>query len=239
MNIAHCEKHGDYDADVWSHCPACSGGLQSSPGRLAAPAPSSTELMLTRMVGEMMAGTALTRLQSDVSAVLHEVRTYNENVHQLNLALGEFRARSIEPIKRELEFLRYNLGAKVEDVVTMMQKMVGALDKKLTDLGVTPAQKEEAGLHADRPQPQELTEKAIDSSALMAALERANALLETFTPITPGKVHALLQGETTWIWHQGCGCPMCEVQTAHIAAEQASESPLSGQAQALREKIDG
>lgn len=126
-----------------------------------------------------LAGTMLTRIEAQQTAMVAEMRQYNENIHQLNLALGEFRARSIEPIRKELEHLRYNLGSRTEDVVGMMQKMVVQLDAQLSRF-MSPNQKVHHGLEADLPRPEELTDLPVpDTAALLAALTHMVEQLRT------------------------------------------------------------
>lgn len=144
------------------------------------------QALMQRMAGELIASTALSRVEQQVGQTLREVREYNQNIHALNLALGEFKVRSIDPIRSELEYLRYNLGAKSEDVVTMMQKMVRALDDKLTALGMTPHEKTERGLISERPGLQDLTEKAIEPEAIMAAITDLHRRLDAMSQENPG-----------------------------------------------------
>lgn len=80
---------------------------------------------------ELIQNTALSRLQSDVSATKTALTQMTDNVHRMNLALGEMQEKVLEPVKKEMAFLRYNLGDKVNVTTTYMEKMVKMLDKQI------------------------------------------------------------------------------------------------------------
>ena len=147
-------------------------------------APAGTKELMAQLVGELMVNSGMERIAARVEEVGQEVREYNANIHALNLALGEFKKGSIDPIKAELEHLRYNLGPKVEGTVTMLEKMVATLDKQLSGF-MSPEQKIERGLHADIPHPEKMTEQALDPGMVMAALEALNRRLDSIDPRVP------------------------------------------------------
>lgn len=116
--------------------------------REVATAPTESQIM-QRMLGEFMASTALSRLQSDVGSIAADFRQFRDNIHNLNTALGEFREQAIAPVKEELKYLRYNLGARSEDTVGSMQKLVHHLEAQIELLlksrGVNPHLRDGAG----------------------------------------------------------------------------------------------
>lgn len=160
-------------------------GLLSKKGSelVAAPAPAApagTQELMAQLVGELLVNSGMERIAARVEEVGQEVREYNANIHALNLALGEFKKGSIDPIKAELEHLRYNLGSKVEGTVTMLEKMVATLDQQLSKF-MDPNQKIERGLHAQVPHAELMTEKAIDAGAVLAGLEALHRRLDSLS----------------------------------------------------------
>ena len=89
-------------------------------------------------------GTALSRIESNVSALVSEFRKQNENTAALNAALGEFRDTLIVPLREELKNLRFNTGARVEQSSRELELITHHLGKSvravLKAAGMTPAQ---------------------------------------------------------------------------------------------------
>lgn len=116
-----------------------------------APAPTmATELQVAqRMMGEFMASTVMSRVQSDIGQLVRDFGDFKDNVGKLNSALGEFREQAINPVKRELEYLRFNMGARTEDNIGAMSKLVHHLESQIELLlksrGVNPHQVDGAG----------------------------------------------------------------------------------------------
>lgn len=185
------------------------------------PTPASETQIMQRMLGEFMASTALSRLQSDVGAIASDFRQFRENIHHLNAALGEFREQAIVPVKEELKYLRYNLGARSEDTVGSMQKLVHHLEAQLELLlksrGVNPHLRDGSGetpldrmgIPPNRPSYQELAREGVqqvesghgaevDSALMQAAqVDQMRLRLESILTIaragygTPGESKAL------------------------------------------------
>lgn len=115
-----------------------------------APAPQSTEMQIAqRMMGEFMASTVMSRVESNLGQLVRDFGDFKTNVGQLNAALGEFREQAILPVKRELEYLRYNMGARTEDNIGTMSKLVHHLEAQIELLlksrGVNPQARDAAG----------------------------------------------------------------------------------------------
>jgi hypothetical protein len=109
-----------------------------------------TEMQIAqRMMGEFMASTVLSSVRSDLGQLVRDFGDFKTNVGQLNAALGEFREQAILPVKRELEYLRFNLGARTEDNVGAMSKLVHHLETQIDLLlrsrGVNPQARDAAG----------------------------------------------------------------------------------------------
>ena len=120
-----------------------------------APAPAPAQIdatmmqaMVRSMAGEFLASTALSRVQSDVSTLRADFHRFTEDVHQVNVALGKFRDDVVAPVQRELEYLRYNLGARTEDSVGALDKLTHHLQDQLNLLlkarGLNPEAKDPA-----------------------------------------------------------------------------------------------
>lgn len=121
--------------------------VQAAPAQLP-----STDVMgqlMQRMAGELIASTALSRIQSDVGAMARDFRDFKDNIARLNSELGVFREKVIVPVKEELQYIRYNLGARSDDTVGSMQKLVHHLEAQLELLlkaqGVNPHQRDSVG----------------------------------------------------------------------------------------------
>lgn len=84
--------------------------------------------MVQRMAGELIASTALSKVQADIHGLRSEAQRQAENGDKLNRAFGEFREKEIQPLREELKSLRYNMGAKVEQTTTELAAFVGRLD---------------------------------------------------------------------------------------------------------------
>lgn len=137
-----------------------------------APAPTESQVM-QRMLGEFMASTALSRVQSDIGAIAADFRQFKDNIANLNTALGEFREQAILPVKRELEYLRFNMGARTEDNIGAMSKLVhhleGQIELLLKARGINPQARDAAGetamdkmgLPPDRPDYQTLDREGV------------------------------------------------------------------------------
>jgi hypothetical protein len=148
------------------------------------PMPASETQIMQRMLGEFMASTALSRLQSDVGSIAADFRQFRDNIHHLNTALGEFREQAIVPVKEELKYLRYNLGARSEDMVGSMQKLVHHLEAQIELLlksrGVNPHLRDGAGetpldrmgIAPDRPSYQDLAREGV------ALVDRGDATVD-------------------------------------------------------------
>lgn len=125
----------------------------------------------------------LTQLQ----AINDRFSRFESNVHQLNLVAGELVNKVLTPLKGELEQLRYNLGDKANSTVSMLERLVGHVDKQLDiALKLTGANavryRDEHGCHGDVPSITELTESGVkaspEGSALAASAENLLAQLE-------------------------------------------------------------
>ena len=87
--------------------------------------------VIERMAAEFLASTALSRVQQDIGAIQSDFRGFKENISKLNAELGEFRHKSIDPIRRELEYQRYTMGARSEGVVANLEKLVHHLAEQI------------------------------------------------------------------------------------------------------------
>lgn len=130
-----------------------------------------------------MLAPVLTQLQ----AINDRFSRFESNVHQLNLVAGELVNKVLTPLKGELEQLRYNLGDKANSTVSMLERLVGHVDKQLDiALKLTGANavryRDEHGCHSDVPSITELTESGVkaspEGSALAASAENLLAQLE-------------------------------------------------------------
>lgn len=130
-----------------------------------------------------MLAPVLTQLQ----AINDRFSRFESNVHQLNLVAGELVNKVLTPLKGELEQLRYNLGDKANSTVSMLERLVGHVDKQLDiALKLTGANavhyRDEHGCHGDVPSITELTESGVkaspEGSALAASAENLLAQLE-------------------------------------------------------------
>lgn len=165
--------------------------------------------VMQRMLGEFMASTALSRVQSDIGQIAADFREFKDNVGRLNSAIGEFREKAILPTLRELEYLRYNLGARSEDNIGAMSKLVHHLQSQLEVLlksnGVNPHQRDavgetpldKMGLPPDRPDYQTLEREGVQLvesgnaqadqiTMLEASNDRMKARLEQILTIARG-----------------------------------------------------
>lgn len=105
--------------------------------------------VMQRMMGEFLASTALARVQSDVGAIARDFAEFKGNIAKLNSELGVFRETAIVPVLKELEYLRYNMGARTDDTAAALSKLVHHLQDQLELLlktrGVDPHARDEAG----------------------------------------------------------------------------------------------
>lgn len=112
-------------------------------------APPSEMAIMQRMMGEFMASTVMSGLRSDVGAIARDFHEFKGNIAKLNSELGVFREEVILPVKRELEYLRFNLGARTEDNVGTMSKLVKHLEEQLDLLlrarGINPQARDSTG----------------------------------------------------------------------------------------------
>ena len=151
--------------------------------------------VVQRMMGEFLASTALARVQSDVGAIARDFAEFKGNIAKLNSSLGEFRENAIVPVLKELEYLRYNMGARTDDTAAALSKLVHHLQDQLELLlktrGVNPhlpdaggeTALDKLGVARDRPSIDELVTSGvkaneIDQSGAIAALSaRVDALM--------------------------------------------------------------
>ena len=89
------------------------------------------QALMARMAGEFLASTALSTIQADINAQRRQLEAFVKNVHDLNVQLGDFRAKQVEPIKRELEYLRYNLGDRSTTVLQTLEVLTSRLGRTL------------------------------------------------------------------------------------------------------------
>jgi hypothetical protein len=118
--------------------------------QVSGPKQPATEIELTqRILGEFLASTALSRVQSDIGAIARDFSDFKDNIARLNTELGVFREKVIVPVKDELQYIRYNLGARSDDTVGSLQKLVhhleGQLELLLKARGINPQARDAAG----------------------------------------------------------------------------------------------
>lgn len=105
--------------------------------------------VVQRMMGEFLASTALSSLRADVGGIARDFQEFKANIARLNAELGEFRDKAIVPVLKELEYLRYNSGARMEDTASAIDKLVHHLQNQLELLlkarGVDPHKRDQAG----------------------------------------------------------------------------------------------
>jgi hypothetical protein len=142
--------------------------------------------VVQRMMGEFLASTALARVQSDVGAIARDFAEFKGNIAKLNSSLGEFRENAIVPVLKELEYLRYNMGARTDDTAAALSKLVHHLQDQLELLlktrGVDPNARDVAGESAldrlgvarDRPSLNEL-----ETSGVKAPMDTGNLQIDT------------------------------------------------------------
>jgi hypothetical protein len=175
------------------------GGAES----IAAPMHRGSDLVLKDVfpghvvLGEPDGENSLTEIPPATQLVLTQLRAMNDrfsrfesNVHQLNLVAGELVNKVLTPLKGELEQLRYNLGDKANSTVSMLERLVGHVDKQLdialkltgATTGGAKQYRDEHGCHGDVPSITELTESGVkaspEGSALAATAENLLAQLE-------------------------------------------------------------
>jgi hypothetical protein len=126
--------------------------FMTAPASLPMDAPTTMPVemqVMQRMMGEFLASTALTRVQADINQLASNYQQLQTNIHTLNAGLGDFREKVMVPIRQELEYLRYNLGARVEDNVGMLDKLTKHLteqiDLVLRAKGVNPSIRDAEG----------------------------------------------------------------------------------------------
>ena len=151
--------------------------------------------VVQRMMGEFLASTALARVQSDVGAIARDFAEFKGNIAKLNSELGVFRETAIVPVLKELEYLRYNMGARTDDTAAALSKLVHHLQDQLELLlktrGVDPHARDQAGETAldrlgvarDRPSLNELATTGVkaneiaEGGTLEALTARVDALM--------------------------------------------------------------
>lgn len=115
---------------------------------------------------ENPANALLAPVLTQLQAINDRFSRFESNVHQLNLVAGELVNKVLTPLKGELEQLRYNLGDKANSTVSMLERLVGHVDKQLDiALKLTGANavhyRDEHGCHGDVPSIAELTESGV------------------------------------------------------------------------------
>lgn len=139
---------------------------------LPAAAPSETAIV-QRLMGEFLASTTLSALRSDVGALSRDFSQFKDNIARLNMELGTFREKAILPVLAELKYLRFNMGARTEDNIGAMSKLVHHLEAQIELLlksrGINPHAVDGAGetvldkmgLPPDRPDYQTLEREGV------------------------------------------------------------------------------
>jgi hypothetical protein len=143
--------------------------------------------VVQRMMGEFLASTALARVQSDVGAIARDFAEFKGNIAKLNTTLGEFRENAILPVLKELEYLRFNSGARMEDTAGSLDKLVHHLQDQLELLlkarGINPTAVLDAsgqtaldrlGVARDRPSLNELA-----TTGVKAPMDTGNLQIDT------------------------------------------------------------
>lgn len=135
------------------------------------------------------------------------VRSHSENLAGLNTALGDFRDKVMQPIKKELEFLRYNLGDKANATVSQMQGCLLHMDKlfdailKMSgkDEATIRKVREELGIPRNVPTIEELEKTGrpfVEYDAMLAAQQNSieqNARLLALLEKRDGQIASLTQ----------------------------------------------
>jgi len=92
---------------------------------------------------------AIFEVGEKMDKALEAAGNLDKNTGRLNSALGDFRDKTVEPIKEELAYLRYNQGARTEQNIGSMEKLVHHLQSQLNFVlqmrGVDPHAKDAAG----------------------------------------------------------------------------------------------
>ena len=92
--------------------------------------------LVQRMAGELIASTALSRMEGQVNLMSSRMDKIEANGDKLNHAFGEFKDKEIAPLRRELEHFRYNTGARTEEASTNIEVLLYKISKALDRLGV-------------------------------------------------------------------------------------------------------
>jgi peptidoglycan hydrolase CwlO-like protein len=101
------------------------------PGDMQLTSATQQTNVVERMAAEFLASTALSRVQQDIGSIQSDFRGFKENIAKLNAELGEFRDKGIDPIRRELEYQRYTMGARSEGVIANLEKLVHHLAEQI------------------------------------------------------------------------------------------------------------
>ena len=153
---------------------------------------------------DLMLANEVTRISSEVGSLARSFDKFQSNIHELNVALGQMQQKLLVPLKDELDHLRYNTGAKVEQSTTQLNAIVNHLDRQLTTVlkaaGFSSAQvagfKEEAGIAPNAPTGEELENEVRTRELLQTSNEELIAQNQRLTAKVAGlqgQVERLLQ----------------------------------------------
>lgn len=128
------------------------------------------------------AGGELVRQTHAIAEIKTIVSRHEAGMHELSRALGTFRDQTMVPIKKELEFLRYNLGDKANATVSQMQGILGhfhllyeaILEQAGFDSAGIAAIREKLGIPQNIPSLEQLEAAGrpeVDAAAMQAGME--------------------------------------------------------------------
>jgi hypothetical protein len=221
---AHDRVDAEHLADIEDAKGVAAEGraLQTRHGALVGT--ETSQLRATELIER--AGDSVPALAQALTVIAERFEQSVQASHQLNTGLAEFREKAIAPLLNELNYLRYNLGDKVNKTTTNMEVMVDQLDKvvwgALRASGLNDDQirqyREEHGMQPEAPSGQELEIHLANTQGLLdqvAALTAQNQRLLAQL----GATHIFREGESgEYRYHPGCECRACTEETVRVAA---------------------
>lgn len=227
-SAAECEAHGKLQEEI----------LEMQRSRAAHNPrqqliPAGQEATATELVAQ--AGENVPALISAVGTIARRFEQFVDNIHQLNLAIGQFKNDVVVPFKKELEYLRYTTGDRLNHVSTDLEKYVAQLDSVMWSALRASGMSDDAirqyrTTHGMTPE----TPRGFELSAHLAELEelrRSNAELidQNRRLLAFADGHAFGPGETTWQLKEGCTCGVCKAQREVIATTLTELESISQQ----------